>query len=494
MKTGKPSITALFSLTKVALVAAAFASCNNAFDSGSASGSAPSGAASSSATGIINIQLPAIASCLQSAGADQGAASASKSKTGGRAIALITGYKVEVKNASGGDVITPLTVSYAASFTTSSNPIAVPAGGPYTVKVSVYNDNTSSTAPTVEGTATGVYVAGGANTEISITCFPAATTPLSVDAAALSETFTHYYERWYTVDLAAGTLYYFQTGNPATVGLLYSSAGTLISSGTYFEYTPSAGGRYYFAWVGVASVPSTSTLKVSTIAPVLSEGTALNPISLGLNTDHLFKVGPYGGSQAVSYYSFTADAAGSYALTSSANTTPYYLELYSDKYSTLVDKSSSLVKGKVWDGLVSGHEYFFKLTLSPGPSSAPSFSGLIMDPPAIAAYVPQSEGTSTVPIELAVGGTSAVKVGPTVFDYTSYYHFKTGASIDYSITVSAIPSYGEILFVIGTANSSTGSPLEKTNMTYTLLPNTDYYIQLISYSSAVESFSLTIDT
>lgn len=94
--------------------------------------------------------------------------------------ALVAADTVEVTvDDSGGVEILRETRTLDLANPTASLDVAVPSGNGYTIQVDVYNTDVSATEPVVSGTATGVSVAEGALSAVTITCTPSS--PILLD-------------------------------------------------------------------------------------------------------------------------------------------------------------------------------------------------------------------------------------------------------------------------------------------------------------------------
>jgi len=396
-------------------------------------------------TGNLKLSIPAIASWI-TASAGSGT---SKGRAASRALGIVNSVKIQVQTAAGADVITPITQNtYVTGGTmngSTTSPVSVPlipVGANYTIKLSVYNSNVSTITPTATGQASGVSITQGANTAVSITCVPANPTSITPSSTAQTLTLAAQAEQWYSLQVTSGTSYYFLQTTPNIRFAIFNSTGTFISSSSYIAYTATYTGSLYIGVVNDSSSSATAALAVSTTAPILNEGSVTTPVALSLNQSHLFQLGPY-NNQGTSYYSFTTDSAGTFALNTSSG--DYNAALYSDSgFNTVISSQTTSNYGCLFAGLSASSAYYLKLTSD--DSEFATFTGQIMDPAAIAAAGTHNQGSVASPLSLTLGSAISAQVGCHSYDMRSYYSFTTGSGIDYSLSASNVSPSGSIPF------------------------------------------------
>jgi len=455
------------------------------------------GASGSGGTGHIVLSVPAIAAWAQ-----PGFTSGSKSASS-KAIGMVTSVTINIQNASGTDVITPVTTSVSlSSITTSVDIAAVPAGSDYTIKASVYNSHTSTTDPVVTGSVAGISVTAGATTKATVTCLPVSPASLSLDAKA-SASLATYSEKWYTMSVTSGTSYYVSESSGLCMVALFDANGGLLSSGTSsLSYASTYTGTLYIC--EIAEVAVEAGLTVSTTPAVINEGSVSAPVALTLGSAHSFLVGPYGGGSETSYYSFTTSSASAYVL-DIPGATYFDASLYSDAaFTTLVTSSSSCVRGVPLSGLSASATYYLKLQT--GNSSRIASSGQIVDAATYAAKIKNSDGSLAAPQTISVGASYAGKVGADYNDAVSYYTFTTGASgRDYSLSMGSISPSGNYLSIrVRDASGTSVYSTSQTNIlssanglstTLFLAPNTVYSVSVQNaLGSDATSYNLKVAT
>jgi hypothetical protein len=452
-------------------------------------------AKSSSSTGSLTITIPAFAPWLQSLAAE--------SKNGGasKAMAIADKATVTVKDGSGNNVVDPVSSSVSSScwgnFLNNDNTKPwtysggltlsvpyVPEGSGYTVALSVYNTNVSTTTPVVEGSLGAVSVTKQATTNISIVCKPVSPTALSLStpmAGNLNKTC----EQWYSLSVSSGTTYYvYLTDNTSLLSMaVFDPAGTVAHSATngdlwtgggYLEYTPSSSGTAYVALANNWYDGSTSksyTLNLSSTKPVLSEGTTVAPVDLGSiasgsSSSFTFKFGSWGygtwpTNQETSYYKFKTSAAGDYAFdsASSASNFMYFASLYTDpsfvgqvnlgNLQYLGDISTLL--GGIFRGLAANTTYYLKIDSN--MSYTGGFTGTIIPPDALVATAKANDGSYAAPQAITIGTPFAGKIGYHGYDKESYYSFKADKT---TATVTFAPQSGQLNIGVYTSSDYTG--------------------------------------
>jgi hypothetical protein len=455
-------------------------------------------------TGNLKLSIPAIASWI-TASAGSGT---SKGSTATRALGFVTSVKIQVQTAAGADVITPVTQNtyvtgstMSGAATSSVSVPLIPVGSNYTVKLSVYNSSVSATTPMATGQASGVSITQGANTAVSITCVPANPTSITPSSTAQTLTLAVQAEQWYSLQITSGTNYYFLQTTPNIVSAIFNSTGALISSSSYIAYTATYTGTLYIGVVNDSSSSATAALAVSTTAPILNEGSIASPVALSLNQAHLFQLGPY-NNQGTSYYSFTTDSAGTFALNSTWAI--YAATLYSDSgFTTVVFSSQSDSDyGCSFTGLSASTTYYLKLTSNYADFT--TFTGQIMDPAAIAAAGTHNQGSVASPLSLPLGSAISAQVGCHSYDMTSYYSFTTGSRIDYSLSATNVSPSGNIPFQlysdasfhqyvgsldVGSNSGSSGSlpPLSPATTYYMMASNGNNNSSFTTYTLEVSS-------
>lgn len=495
MKKGHPFIPAL--LAVIAASGLAFACANPMSGSAKSAGSAN--------TGSLSVEIPAIATWLQTYQSNPTGKNAVATRS--RAMAVATSVKIEVLDSGSNAVIAPWTMNvYTNSInsTTTQTVNLIPVGTGYTVKVSVYNSYSSTSVPMVSGQTGGVNITDGATTPVSVHCTPISPSALTLDGAASVAALASYAEQWYSLSVTSGVHYYFQQTSSTIVMGIFNSSGTYISSAyDYIDYAATFTGTLYVG--AVANGSGTSNLTVSSTAPVLNEGGLASPVPLALNTAHLFKAGPSASSQSISYYSFTTTTSGTYALDTAY--AYFTTSLYSNPgFTAVVVASSTSDYGITFTGLSALATYYLKITNNSSVSM--SMSGQIADPATISANT-DGEGSIATPVPLTIDSSWAGKVGNHSYNDISYYSFTTGSGVDYRLTLSSVapsPSSSVWVGLYGNAsyttqvgsfsvNTTTGASLD-----LVLTPSTVYYLAVssspansaLSYSLEVGALALPI--
>ena len=234
----------------------------------------------------------------------------------------------------------------------------------------------------------------------------------------------------------------------------------------------------------------------TTVSGVPNEGSVASPVTLTVNQAHTFQMGP-SSSNPTSYYSFTTNGAGKYAIDGGGSGS-YNATLYSDPgFSTSVSAQTSVQHGCEFADMGATTTYFLKLENT--SSNILTFSGQIMDPTAIASDSTDSQGSVGSPVPLTVGVAIPAKVGGHFNNRTSYYSFTTGAGIDYVLSASGSGNSVK-LDVYGAADFSSywyaEENLALNNGSAGLLPlspNSTYYLEATNPNSGTAPISFNLE-
>jgi hypothetical protein len=456
----------------------------------------PETEATQNATGSITIAVPEFAAWLTPYVSNGDADDSS------RAVARSSSVKVIVTDASGHTVTEQNIRSFKAVLTTSSadsascTAFAIPEGTDYTVSLSVYNNAVSATEPVASGTVTNVSVTAGSTTKCSIVCKPINPTPLTLETEVSGITLEYNGEAWYSIAVANGsTINFNDNGSNLVIGL-FDSDGLFIKSGrTSVSYTATADDTLYIAvfnselFGGVI----TGKLLASASTPVFNEGSVAAPIELTPDVAHTFKCGITDDVDDTSYYKFTADTAGTYAISLKTNY-QYHLSVYADSGFTTNVLSEYTSTGSV--GNLTAGTWYIKIENS---YYYLNLDGLIVSDETVAANH-RSDGTSANPVSLTMGTAKAGTIGFESYDLNSYYTFTTGASIDSKITLADYTGNGGVIANIG-VNSGykyfyfSHSYQSGAEWQFILQPNTVYYLKIVANpnETKVNTYTLTVD-
>jgi hypothetical protein len=472
---------------------------------------------SSGSTGSLQISIPTLAPWLKK----YQSATKGNNAVSSRAIAITTQAKVTVTESDGTtNVVNPVTSSVATTLesgsTVSLSLPNIPAGSGYIVTLSLYNTNSSSSAPTVTGKATGVSVSAGGTTSLTILCTPASPTALTVSQASDASVPSNG-EAWYSLAVTAGTTYYVYNENGATcsnmvLGVFDGSGNYQDSEYNYIEYTPTVSGTAYMVAVNENSATEASAIVGTTTRPVLNQGSASSPCSLGSiptgsSLSYAFKIGPYSSAtsnQDTSYYSFTTSDAGDYYLDSSLSSESYYTgTLYSNSkfititgsmYPFATNAQMNTCTGGILKGLAANTTYY--LELQNCCSLFASFTGTLMTPAAVSAATKNNDGSyssgTIYPISLNTAlSTECGKVGYHSYDKSSYYSWTNNSltSQNYLVAINN-GSAGNLFIDVCTGASSfitaftAKAGQSATSSSFTMPAGSTYYIVVMNASES----------
>jgi hypothetical protein len=374
----------------------------------------------------------------------------------------------------------------------------IPIGSNYTVKLTIYNASFSSSTPTLTGTTSGVSVGKDANTAVTITCRPYS--PSSVSSPySTTLSLGQASEQWYAFSAMSGSTYYFTQDNSNFSMGLFDSGGNIISTSTSFiSYNATSDGTLYVGIVSCTSSAASCTFAISTTEPSLNEGSLSSPITITLDADRNFRIGPSNSSSNQSYYRFTATESGDYALNTPNNNGYYSPRLsisstFSDSY--LNQSIYGGAKGCIFYGLSAGTTYYLSIFNNTG--AIMNESGRMMSPSALASAAKGGEGSLSSPAQLSLGTQHSASIGINGYDYVNYYKFTTGSGIDYSIDFGAMNSVS--LFVDLMSDESYTTYVQSDNFwngrpasAFVLSPSKTYYLRIRNSNSFASSFPITI--
>jgi hypothetical protein len=402
-------------------------------------------------TGSLSISIPAVASWI----------SAASSKSGAKALGRCTSAYVEIRNSSNAVVASAtqnMSTSNTIGGTGTTTVNRIPVGSDYTVQLSIFNSNVSNSVPTLIGNASGISIAKNESSAVTITCLPNNPEAISLPYASTAS-LVSFGEKWYSMQVTSGTTYYFVQDNSSLAIAVFDGTGALkTNGGTYLTYSPTASETIYLCIASCESSSPSCTFGVTTTEPKLSEGSAAAPVSIALDSSRVFKVGPYRSSNPSSYYAFTTDAEGDYAIDIPGGASQFTCTLYANSGftgNTIPLSNYNSQTGCKFYGLAASTQYYLLITNY--SSSTVSASGYIMSPVTIAAAVSYNEGTLASPIDLALDSSHSSSVGYHGYDCTSVYRFTTGAGPDYSISLGGLSS-GDYIYVCIYSDSQLKTP------------------------------------
>jgi hypothetical protein len=407
-------------------------------------------------------------------------------------------YTIEVLSAAGETLVGPISKTTAVFSDSLTEDVVVPAGEGYTVILDLYNSADAGASPTLEGRASGVKVADGAVANVAISCFPLSATPLPIGGKPLVADFKRLEESWYSLDLEAGTTYYFLADSRAWgYACLFSPApeGKSLKSGSYFSYAPSSSGSYFLGVYARSDGPI--ALSASVVKPAIAEGSLEQPLELAIGADHDFSLGPEYSDQTSSFYAFVAAEDGYHALNvPNKAASEFTLELYTDRFLKRLNAESPFFggteNGTELGYLFAGHRYCIELS---GSYIYQKFTGRILGPSALAAAPASTEGSVDKPVALILGERREAKLGIVPTNRIGYYSFTPDPGVSYEVKVDgAALDTAEFLYINVRTRSSGGfgMSLSGDSTLRLVLPKESCIVSLSNQSRSSQDLGLTI--
>ncbi len=468
--------------------------------SSSSPSTTPGSSSNSSNTGSLTINIPSVAKWITaSTSLSQFSATGvtgSQSRTS-RALLYATSVTISLTTSSGSNVISPVTqqLSTTASSTQSSASLSqitnIPVGT-YTATVSVYNSAYSTYSPTVKGSAS-VTITANTNTTAQITCLPYSAFSLTANVVT-STSINASGETWYKLSTLANLPYTVSQGGTGTLyTCVFDSLGNYLGQATsstpYVIGSSTSAASTYYIGVAAGTAAATSSLEVTANLPPANEGSIAAPVVLTVDptTDHSFTLGASGAPDQTSYYEFTTTTAGNYALVIDSANAYVSVNLFSDAaYTNSINYNGFQSFGSVFQNLAASTTYYMELI---DDNSSDSTGSLKIVSPTTIATAQTNEGSPASPVALTLGSPHSGKTGTHIYDETSYYTFTTGASQpSLLLSLSNLVTPDEYFYVqIGTDSTFNNYKVSNFdtngNSTFTLLPNTTYYLAVSSYFS-----------
>jgi hypothetical protein len=443
-------------------------------------------------TGSLSISIPATASWITELQAEL---QSDQKGDSARAMARCSSAKVTINDTAGTTVNTQTVYPSGYGSTATLTLSQIPVGTDYAVTVDILNSYVSTSSPTVRGTITGVDIVESQNTAVSCVCLPVAPTAIAADSTT-AVSLGYGKEAWFQVSLAASTPWYIYEDFSDRYIALFASTGKKISANAeLITYTPKTDETVYVClYQDTYNTTGDSTLTATTTMPEFNEGSTTRPIELALDAVHSFLLGPPSLNQEYSFYAFTTDNAGIYAIKFDK---PFYgsVNLYSDAaFLTSTTITKSVYYGFYFTASAAT-KYYLRLDNSSGIKT---ITGTLVGPTATAVRV--SGGTEESPTSLTLSQVNSCTVGSNPWDDTGYYSFLTNSTdTAYRLIVDATATTGHSwdtdvysdngysipvgnIYVMGACSMTKHLQLAK---------NTTYYIKLRNTAANANTFGVS---